>query len=46
MLMFDDMFLGHEKIYPYLLGINEEYLMLIYGLAILGYIVSSYQVIL
>ena len=46
MLMFDDMFLGHEKIYPYFFGIEEEYLMLIYGLSILGYIIFSYQVIL
>lgn len=46
MLMLDDMFLGHEKIYPYLLGIEEEPLMLIYGLSIIGYIIASYRVIL
>ena len=46
LLMFDDMFLGHEKIYPYFFGIEEKHLMFIYGLGVLGYLIFSYQVIL
>ena len=45
-LMLDDMFMAHEQIYPQLLGLKEEYLVLIYGLSILGYIIYSYRVIL
>jgi len=45
-LMFDDLFLAHEKIFPRFLGISEKSLMLIYGLSVLGYIIFSYRVIL
>lgn len=45
-LMADDLFLGHEEIFPRFLGIQEKYLMLIYGLGILGYVVFSYRTIL
>ena len=45
MLMMDDFFLGHELIYPKILGLKEEVVFVIYGILFILYIVLFYRLI-
>lgn len=45
MLMGDDLFQGHEKIYPALFGLREKAVFAIYGVIMLGYVAAFQRVI-